>query len=317
MHDRLADRDEAATPQRAPEDPAAQAPPRWELAGVGNSVLARAILARNPEADRVKKLNETYEAAVAKPDRAAAAEALNGFSRADIVSRLGKRTAAEITLLHGGAVSNPRVGPQSQLALLTPPLLASFAATFRDSAQVILGSEEAMVLVREADAAAVAFGGYAEDGPGKSAWPYTIGNTVYVPKAHTDKVVAMDDFLYELNNALRKPKFAGIEKDAAGGKLDAKAYARRTVEQEVEGMLRMGKVWTATKKTMGGGKELDKYDAENYVAEYTAVQAGKKTKDDIVDDVLKRTYAEGSDKGKTVEQFYMEQYTSNYGKKAP
>ena len=82
-------------------------------------------------------------------------------------------------------------------------------------------------------------------------------------------------------------------------------------------MLRMGKVWTATKKTMGGGKELDKYDAENYVAEYTAVQAGKKTKDDIVDDVLKRTYAEGSDKGKTVEQFYMEQYTSNYGKKAP
>ena len=49
------------------------------------------ILARDPEAERVKKLKQNYDDAVARGDWQAAAEYLNGFNRADIVARLAKR----------------------------------------------------------------------------------------------------------------------------------------------------------------------------------------------------------------------------------
>ena len=50
-----------------------------------------------------------------------AAEILNGFSRPDIESRLAELSADEINYLHLGAVGNPKVGPQSQLAQMTGP----------------------------------------------------------------------------------------------------------------------------------------------------------------------------------------------------
>lgn len=176
-----------------------------------------------------------------------------------------------------------------------------------------------MKLVNEAVAAGVDFGGYAEDGPGADLGrAYTSGHTVYVPKARTDKVLAMKSFLFELNNAVRAPKFAELDKEAAKGEkgtLSAKDYAYKSVELEVEGMLRLGEVWFETKKASGMGKDWDKYDSDFYYSEYKAFKEGKKTKDEIVKEVLKRVYDSGTLKGKTVEQYYMDEYKKLSGGK--
>lgn len=200
-----------------------------------------------------------------------------------------------------------------------PKLLKDFAAKFPDAADLIRKSEAAMKLVNEAVAAGVDFGGYAEDGPGADLGrAYTSGHTVYVPKARTDKVLAMKSFLFELNNAVRAPKFAELDKEAAKGEkgtLSAKDYAYKSVELEVEGMLRLGEVWFETKKASGMGKDWDKYDSDFYYSEYKAFKEGKKTKDEIVKEVLKRVYDSGTLKGKTVEQYYMDEYKKLSGGK--
>src|SRR4030095_8470854 len=121
-------------------------------------------------------------------------------------------------------------------------LLADFAAKFPDAADIITKSKSAMKLVKEAEAVGVRFGGYSEDGPQPDDWPYTWRGVVYVPKTHTDKVVAMRDFLFELNNGIRTPQFFKLEKEAtkgSAGTLTAKEFARQQVELEVEGMLSM------------------------------------------------------------------------------
>ncbi len=199
-----------------------------------------------------------------------------------------------------------------------PKLLKDFAAKFPDAADLIRKSEPAMKLVREAEAGGTKFGGYAEDGPGKRAWPYTVGDTVYISKARADKVVAMSDFLFELNNAIRAPKFAELGKEAAKGtkgKLTAKEYAYKIVELEVEGMLRMGEIWFEMKKTIGKGEKWDKYDSEFFLSEYKQFKEGKKTKEDIIKDVLKRVRHHEPHKGMTVEQHYMEDYKELSGGK--
>lgn len=199
-----------------------------------------------------------------------------------------------------------------------PKLLADFAGKFSDAAALIRSSTDAMKLINEAVAAGVEFGGYAEDGPAKDAWAYTVGTKVYVPKARTDKVLAVSDFLFELNNAVRAPTFAKLSKEAAKGSkgtLTAKQYAYKKVEQEVEGMLRMGEIWFEMKKTIGKGAKWNKYDNDFYLSEYEAFKAKTKSKDDIVKEVLQRKYTSGVDKGKTVEQYYMEQYNDLSGGK--
>ncbi len=50
-----------------------------------------------------------------------AAEKLNGFNRTDLLSRLSELSDEQVAYLHLGAIGNPRVGPQSQVALLTMP----------------------------------------------------------------------------------------------------------------------------------------------------------------------------------------------------
>jgi Domain of unknown function (DUF4157) len=213
----------------------------------------------------------------------------------------------------GWAQRGPLPDPYGTLLLLN-----AFAAKFLEAAKLIYKNPAAMNLVNEAEAAGIQFGGYAEDGPAKDAWAYTIGNTVYVPKARTDAVVAMSDFLFELNNALRAPKFAAIDTEAtkgSKGSLSAKDYAYKTVELEVEGMLRLGEIWFEMKKGGPKGGEWDKYDADFFLSEYKAFKDGKKTKDDMIKNVLKRVYSSGKDKGKSVEQFYMEEYKSLSGGK--
>jgi hypothetical protein len=198
-------------------------------------------------------------------------------------------------------------------------LLDQFAEKFPDSADLVKNSPSALALVKEASDAGVEFGGYSEEGPGKWAWPYTSGNTVYVPKSHKgDKVTAASDFLFELNNAIRQPKFAAINAEGAKGSkgtLDAKAYARKNVELEVEGMLRTGEVWFEMKKNAPKGENWNKYDSDFFLQQYEDYKAGRKTKDDIINSVLGGVYPEGVNKGKTVEQYYMEQYKKISGGK--
>jgi Domain of unknown function (DUF4157) len=195
---------------------------------------------------------------------------------------------------------------------LEPRALQDFAAKFPNAADLIRRSVPALRLVSEAEATGAVFGGYAEDGPAPTVGrPYTVGHAVYVPRAQTDPVIAMSDFLFELNNAIRAPKIAALAAEAAKGStgtLTARDYAYKIVEQEVEGMLRLGETWFKLKTTGGAHPEWDKYDRDFFLAEYEAVKAGRKTKDDIIRDVLGRVYETGTLRGKTVEQNYMEQY---------
>ncbi len=227
----------------------------------------------------------------------------------------------------GGAELGERIGRSeekgtSKVALTgsaTHPLIKDFAAKFPDGAQLVLGNMAGMKLVGEAEAAGVRFGGFAEDGPGKDLGrPYTSGKTIYVPKTSTDPVLAMHGFLFELNNAIREPKFAALTVEAykgTKGRLTAKEYAYKNVELEVEGMLRLGEIWFQTKPTLPDGEKLNKYDRDFYLEEYQEVKDGKKTKDQVVKDVLARVYDTGKVRGKTTEQYYMDDFKNLSGGK--
>jgi Domain of unknown function (DUF4157) len=211
---------------------------------------------------------------------------------------------------HPFAVARQEKGKKSKL-------LDAFRAKFGDAAKKIDASPSALKLVAEAEAAGAEFGGYAEDGPHKDTWPYTAGKAVYVPKGRTDPVLAMSDFLFELNNAVRAPQFQSLANEAAKGSkgtLTAKTFAYKTVELEVEGMLRLGEIWFEMKKSAPKDTPA-KYDSEFYQAEYIAFKDKKKPKDDIIKDILQRKYTVGVDKGKTTEQYYMEQYEKQSGGK--
>ena len=202
-------------------------------------------------------------------------------------------------------------------AAADPKLLQDFAAKFADAAALVRKSAEAMQVVTVAQAAGAEFGGYAEEGPAQDTWAYTVGNKVFIPKAHTDPVLAMRDFLFELNNATRVPAFEKLKQEAAKGStgtLTAKAYARGVVEQEIEALLSVGKVWSELRDSFTE-QQRETYDNSFYQQEYNDFKAGRKTKDDIVKDALQRVYTSGVDKGKTVEQFYMDQYNRISGGK--
>jgi hypothetical protein len=200
-------------------------------------------------------------------------------------------------------------------------LLINFEERFPEAGALIRKSPSAMTLVKEADDAGAKFGGFVEQGPepGKSGGrAFTSCPTVYVPKSRTDPPEAMRDFLFELNNAIRCSRISALQTEAekgTKGTLTAKDYAYKIAEVEVEGMLRLGQVWFETKKTFGSDKKWDKYDTEFFLAEYQDYKDGKKTKDDIVKEVLHRTYETGDLTGKTVEQHYMEQFQTVSGGK--
>jgi Domain of unknown function (DUF4157) len=197
-------------------------------------------------------------------------------------------------------------------------LLADYALKFPDAADLIRKSPAALQLVSEAEKAGAEFGGLAEEGPAHMAWPYTTGHKVYIAKGRADKVVSASDFLFELNNAIRQPKFADIEKQAAkgaAGGMTAKDYARKKVEQEVEGMLRLGEVWVEMKKNAPKGEDWSKYDSEFFLSEYQDFKDKRKTKDDIIKDVLQRPSKHDPHPEWTVEQYYMDQFSSVAGGK--
>jgi hypothetical protein len=207
----------------------------------------------------------------------------------------------------GWAQRGPLPDPYGTLLLFN-----SFAKKFPDAAKLIYRNTPAMRLVDEAEKAGIQFGGFSEDGPSPTIRrPYTHGSNVYIPRTHTDPVEAMSDFLFELNNAMRAPRFAALATEAAKGSkgtMSARDYARRAVELEVEGMLRLGEIWFATKKAEGRANKADPHDPMFFLSDYTAVHAGTKTQAQLVTEVLARVYDSGTLRGKTVEQYYMEGY---------
>ncbi|HKV78351.1 MAG TPA: DUF4157 domain-containing protein [Candidatus Sulfotelmatobacter sp.] len=211
-----------------------------------------------------------------------------------------------------------RCKDEKQKSEVRGKLLNDYAAKFPDAADVIRKSDAAVKLINEAEAAGTEFGGFAEDGPDKKAWPYTSGSKVYIAKGRPDKVVSASDFLFELNNAIRAPKYKEIgtqaAKGAAGG-VTAKQYAYKIVEQEVEGMLRLGEVWVEMKKNAPAGEDWSKYDSEFFLSEYEDFKNKRKTKDDIIKDVLQRVRHHEPHPEWTTEQFYMDQFNSLSGGK--
>ena len=152
------------------------------------------------------------------------------------------------------------------------------------------------------------------------AWPYTSGQSVYVPRAHTDKVVALSDFLFELNNAIRHPALGRLTRDAIAGTVTKGDYAtEESSSRRSKGMLRLGAVWKDVKATMGGGRELNRYDAPNYLKELNDVTAGRRTQARVPsrEDEINRTYTEGTLRGKTVRQNYETQWESLQPAPAP
>jgi len=71
----------------------------------------------------------------------------------------------------------------------------------------------------------------------------------------------------------------------------------------------MGSIWFETKKSLEGS-DWDKYDGEFFLAEYKSVKEGKKSKEDVIKEVLQRVRNHEPDKGTTIEQFYMKQFKS-------
>ena len=69
--------------------------------------------------DPAARLDEQYRGWLAERNWEQAAELLNGFNRNDITKRLAELQPDQVASIHQGALDNPRVGPQSQLALMT------------------------------------------------------------------------------------------------------------------------------------------------------------------------------------------------------
>ena len=189
----------------------------------------------------------------------------------------------------------------------TGNILDDLATKFPDAAEFIQKSPTAMTLVKEAEAAGATFGGYAKAKRDGGARPYTTAEgIIYIPQHYENNMAVVRAFLMELTNAMNKTRAAAVEADI--GKLNAKEFARRIVEIEVDGMLRLGKDWTGIKKDLGGHELFNEYDNAFYMAEYTAFRDKKKSKKDIVDEVLQWKPTYDNPKDKTTEQAYIDQY---------
>jgi hypothetical protein len=112
-------------------DLAAPSPQRQYVVGMpGQAVQHRIsrLLQRDPDepaGGTAGTLDQQYavalQAARDTGDWQDAAEKLNGFNHEDIQNRLAQLSDAEVGYMYQGAVKNPRVGPDSQVAQLTAP----------------------------------------------------------------------------------------------------------------------------------------------------------------------------------------------------
>jgi hypothetical protein len=193
--------------------------------------------------------------------------------------------------------------PEAPAPAVPSVLLTGFEALFPDAARKVRSCPPALELVEDAKRKGAEFGGYSERGPVVRTHAYTLENRVYIPQAQSDPVRQMSDFLFEINNAARADRLAQIHKDALAGSINAKTYARRKIEVEVEGILSTGAIWAAFK---GSDATLDQYDVTFYLKQHEEFKSGKKAKEQIVDDVLQWRSIAGA--AWTNERYYMDQY---------
>lgn len=92
---------------------------REQLSTVGGRLVQRDGEFNVPTLDEL--YNSALQAARQTGNWQDAAEKLNGFNHEDIQSHLAQLTQDEVGYIHQGALDNPRVGPQSQVAQLTEP----------------------------------------------------------------------------------------------------------------------------------------------------------------------------------------------------
>jgi hypothetical protein len=196
-----------------------------------------------------------------------------------------------------------RSTPDAPAPAVPTDLLAGLEALFPEAARKVRSCPAALELVEDAKRKGAEFGGYSERGPVVRTHAYTLENRVYIPQSQTDPVRQMNDFLFEINNAARADRLAQIHKDALAGSIDAKTYARRKIEVEVEGILSTGAVWAAFK---GSDATLDQYDVAFFLEQHEQFKSGTKTKEQIVDDVLQWRSIAGA--AWTNERYYMDQY---------
>lgn len=192
-----------------------------------------------------------------------------------------------------------------------PALFTAFEGNFPAAAELLYDNPPAYQLLVEAQKAGSEYGGFSEDIPqgGKTkadTRAFTVGNKVYLPKSQTDIVINIADFLFELNNAIRKPEFEALETKARTGAIQKPEFVRGVAELELQGALKLGAVWSEIKKAHGSqlGK-ADQYDNEFYLTEYQSIESGR-DRNELIEDILQRTYGEGTFQGMTFEERYSE-----------
>lgn len=98
---------------------------RGRLSDMARGLLQREGNTTSPGAFDVPTLDQLYNKAVQAARGTGnwqdAAEKLKSFNHEDIQSRLAQLSPEEIAYLHLGALGNPRVGPDSQVAQMTKP----------------------------------------------------------------------------------------------------------------------------------------------------------------------------------------------------
>jgi hypothetical protein len=86
---------------------------------VGNARVSQIMRAPASPPVTANELDTAYSTALRSSNWQDAAEKLNGFNREDIQKRLAKLTPDQVAHIHQGALDNPRVGDQSQVAQMT------------------------------------------------------------------------------------------------------------------------------------------------------------------------------------------------------
>jgi hypothetical protein len=196
-----------------------------------------------------------------------------------------------------------------------PPLFTAFEQSFPKAAELLFDNPPAFELIFETQRAGAEFGGYSDvvpQGETRSAdkRAYTIGNKVYLPKSQKDRVIYLSDFLFELNNAIRKPQYEELETQARNGTIQKPDFIRGVAELELQGAFKLGAIWSEVKQTQGSKlKNADQYDNEFYLADYQSIESGM-DRNDLIDDIIKRTYGNGAFNGKTFEQRYGDLFDS-------
>ena len=164
-----------------------------------------------------------------------------------------------------------------------------------------------MELVAEAAKANVTLGGYTEGVAGHYSRACYRHGKVYISRdVVDDPILAMKLCLFELTNGISGPRHSKLQGEAGERNIKREDYPYVMVETEVEGAMRVARIWKSTKPLMirDGWQQtdLDKYDKEFWIPLLSH------TKEDNIQMMLGQKYTHGTLKGKTVRERFLEAY---------